>query len=818
MPRYSLILPALAIAAVLTAQPWQQDNSVFNPSGVPSFTFSQPRFADLDADGDQDFLLGGSNSAPVYIKNTGSASSPQFTIGENITSVIPALNAEMAVCVDIDADGDLDVVTGGFTGLHLYLNSGTPSQPLLAEQPGFFPALGLGYNPVPDLADVDGDGDPDLVVGLSEDGGVRVYTNTGTPAAAQFSAAAAQTLGDIGLYAYPVFCDLDGDGDQDILCGRDAHGFVYYQNNGNAGNPLWEANSALFTGLGNATYWNSPDLADISGDGLPDLVFGTADGPLFYYLNIGTQSSPVWQANTSLFGVVIDVGGASSPWLQDFDGDGDLDLISGSQLGYIKYHENTGTIYAPAWSENSAYFASIDHSIYAAAATGNLDADGLPDAVVGDLSGNLFFHQNTGTGFVELTGVTPPAALGGWSVPRLADMNGDLHLDLIVGNEAGNLYYYANNGTAPLPSWTAVPNYFSGLDVGSNCSPCLGDIDGDGDIDLLAGNLQGNLTCWLREGHGWTQNSSIFSGISTDQNAAPALADLDHDGDLDLILGDYDGTFSYWRNQLYSGAVLNPPQNPQHPHGGLVWDAPQGGSSSPFEAYRVYLNGELLGETTQTNWALPGLAGGQQYTAAVTARYTAGESEPATLSWTENIHNPPTGLSWHPQPEGVFLFWTAPQGSTAQLECYNIYLNSVSLGSTFIQEYDLQGLVPGQDYQVDVTAFYTDGGESEPATLSFIYTSSDDNVLPPQALRISPNPFSGSARISFSLNDGQRGSLAIYNLKGQKVRVFSELEAGPINLVWDGTDGRGRSLPPGVYLCRLSAKDGSQMLRVVLMK
>jgi len=119
---------------------------------------------------------------------------------------------------------------------------------------------------------------------------------------------------------------------------------------------------------------------------------------------------------------------------------------------------------------------------------------------------------------------------------------------------------------------------------------------------------------------------------------------------------------------------------------------------------------------------------------------------------------------------------------------------------------------------VDVTAFYTDDGESEPATLSFIYTSSDDNVLPPQALRISPNPFSGSARISFSLKDGQRGSLAIYNLKGQKVRVFSELEAGPINLVWDGTDGRGRSLPPGVYLCCLSAKDGSQMLRVVLMK
>lgn len=678
-----VISAALAIlaAASLGAQPWQQDNSVFNPSGIPSFTFSQPRFADLDADGDQDFLLGGSNSAPIYIKNVGNAGSPQFTIGDNITAGITSLNAEMAVCADIDADGDLDIVTGGYTGLHLYLNTGSPSLPAFTEQPGFFSLLNVGSLPVPDLADIDGDGDPDLLVGLSEDGGVRVYTNTGSPGAAQFSNAEMQTIGDIGLYAYPVFCDLDGDGDQDILCGRDSHGFVYYQNNGSAADPLWEANSSLFAGLGNATYWNSPDLADLTGDGLADLVFGSADGPLYYYVNTGTQGAPAWQANTTLFGGVMDVGGASSPWLQDFDGDGDLDLISGSQLGYIKYYENTGTAYAPAWSEDSGYFASIDHSIYAAAATGLLDGDGLPDAIVGDLSGNLFFHQNTGTGFTELTGVTPPAALGGWSVPRLHDMNGDTHLDLIVGNEAGNLYYYVNNGTAPLPSWTEVPNYFAGLDAGYNCSPCLGDIDGDGDIDLLAGNLQGNLHCWLREGHGWTLNSSIFSGISTDQNAAPALADLDHDGDLDLILGDYDGTFSYWRNLLYSGAVLNPPQNLAWEQLGsqvsVSWDAPEAGSTSPFEHYKTYVDGAYQHGSTQ-QYVILDLAPGSTHTVAVTAQYTAGESLPATIVinvvTAGDVTQPEAGLEIGPNPFKTFttISFGAKEGQVATLHIYNL--------------------------------------------------------------------------------------------------------------------------------------------------
>jgi hypothetical protein len=120
------------------------------------------------------------------------------------------------------------------------------------------------------------------------------------------------SIGDVGLYAYPVFADLDHDGDQDILCGRDGQGFIYYQNNGSSTSPDWQPFNDLFSGLGSGTYWNSPDLADLNGNGTLDLLYGTANGPLKIYFNLA-RTRPRLAENTSIFGGVIDVGGASNP-------------------------------------------------------------------------------------------------------------------------------------------------------------------------------------------------------------------------------------------------------------------------------------------------------------------------------------------------------------------------------------------------------------------------------------------------------------------------------------------------------------------------
>ena len=533
----------------LNGQPWVQNDAVFNPSGVPSLSFSQPRFADLDGDSDFDMIIGSIDENPFYLKNEGTTISPVFTPGDDLFADVQTFDAEMGICFDIDNDGDLDFIAGGFTGLNFYENTGDYENPVFQKVDGFFSGLIVGQNPVPDLADTDADGDGDMVVGMSESGVVKIYTNTGSAASAEFSENNVEEIGDAGLYAYPVFCDLDDDGDYDLLAGRDIYGFVYYKNTGDPGMAVWETDPSVFEGLGEDTYWNSPDLVDLNGDEMFDLIFGTADGPLKYYMNTGTTLNPAWEENTSLFGGTLDPGGASNPCFYDYDDDGDLDLFTGSQLGDIIYYENIGTPNGPAWEENSSYFESLKHSIYSDVAIGDVNNDGLPDAIVGDLSGELYYHRNTVDGFVFESAALQAIALGGWSSPWLVDLDADSDLDIVAGNEDGFLAYIENQGSAQNPEWVEIPNYFGGIDIGFSCVPTLGDLDYDGDPDLLCGNISGQLQYYENQEGDWVMNTEVFQGITGGQNTAPGLADLDGDGDNDLALGQYSGTLSYYENQ-----------------------------------------------------------------------------------------------------------------------------------------------------------------------------------------------------------------------------------------------------------------------------
>lgn len=280
-----------------------------------------------------DMILGNINDAPLYLENTGSATNPVFQSGADLFAVVDPLDAEMAVFYDLDADGDLDFISGGYTGINLYDNIGDAENPEFEKINGFFSSLSVGANPIPDFADLDEDGDLDMVVGFSESGQVKIYANTGNENLASFSDANSYELADVGLYAYPAFADLDNDGDFDLLVGRDGFGFYYYENTGTPQSEDWEENSVLFDGLGMETYWNSPALVDLNGNNTLDLIFGTSSGPLKYYDNTGTAEEAAWTENTSLFGGVIDIGGASNPVFFDYDNDGDLDMFTGSQNG-----------------------------------------------------------------------------------------------------------------------------------------------------------------------------------------------------------------------------------------------------------------------------------------------------------------------------------------------------------------------------------------------------------------------------------------------------------------------------------------------------
>lgn len=532
------------------AQPWFQNNGIFNPSGIPSLSFSQPRFADLDNDGDMDMILGNINDAPLYFENTGSAGNPVFQPGADLFAVVDPLDSEMAVFKDLDNDGDLDMICGGYTGINLYNNIGDAENPEFEKVDGFYSSLSVGANPIPDFADLDDDADLDMVVGLSESGMVKIYTNTGDENDPEFSEDDSYELADVGLYAYPVFADLDNDEDMDLLVGRDGYGFYYYENTGSAQSANWEEDEVVFDGLGMDTYWNSPDLVDLNGNGTYDLIFGTSSGPLKYYDNTGTAEESAWTENTSLFGGVIDIGGASNPVFFDYDNDGDLDMFTGSQLGDIKYFQNTGTPSGPSWNENSTPFASLKHSIYSAVTFGDVNNDGDADAIVGDLSGNLYYHKRSGWSFVYEAAYLTDISLGGWSAPRLIDFDYDNDLDIIAGAEDGTLIYIENQGDVENPDWVELNGVFTGIDVGSNCVPTLADVDFDGDFDLLCGNLFGDLSFFENVDGSWVENPDFVGAIAVDQNSTPAFGDLDGDGDPDLAIGDYDGTFSYYENRL----------------------------------------------------------------------------------------------------------------------------------------------------------------------------------------------------------------------------------------------------------------------------
>jgi uncharacterized protein (DUF2141 family) len=196
-----------------------------------AYTNSSPELADLDGDGDQDILLGTFNRDVRWFRNDGTASSPSFvSASEDPIADLPRGSYSTPTVGDLDGDGDLDLIVGESSGeLNLFENVGSATDPRFELVTERISEIDAGVRSVPTLVDVDGDGDLDLVVG-DESRGLSVFRNVGSPQAADFEPEGT-ALGDFtSRLSQPRFVDLDGDGDLDLVVGDQGGGLHFYRN------------------------------------------------------------------------------------------------------------------------------------------------------------------------------------------------------------------------------------------------------------------------------------------------------------------------------------------------------------------------------------------------------------------------------------------------------------------------------------------------------------------------------------------------------------------------------------------------------------
>ncbi len=402
--------------------------------------------ADMNGDGKRDLVgvwnyahrPGTAWSGCVYFPRVGS--NDEFRFGDMVR--IPRLPGPVYcffTVADLNSDGRPDLVHASRNGKRavFFLSQGTRAagESLAFEQAGSVDRQGGDWSPVR-CVDLDGDGARDLLFGkwrlysegtIPEGAATCFFIPNANSAGWPFQAGAAQRLRLGGIQ--PDFLDIDRDGRLDVVClvpdpgGRGLSSFqVGWQRNLGGAPPLFspvelldEVNSAVRRPTGLAAVRDGPRRGIL-------LVTRNWQRTEFFELNENSEGAPHFRffAVATSDSAVISASDQAAPFVCDWDGDGDRDLLVGGGYGWPRIILNKGSDERPAYDEPRL-----------------IPADGKPIRLLRN----------------EILGPPPCWHDMGYPFPNFVDWDGDGRRDLMLSNETNRIFWFRNIGSAARPAF-----------------------------------------------------------------------------------------------------------------------------------------------------------------------------------------------------------------------------------------------------------------------------------------------------------------------------------------------------------------------------
>ncbi|HMP81646.1 MAG TPA: FG-GAP-like repeat-containing protein [Verrucomicrobiota bacterium] len=351
------------------------------------------------------------------------------------------------------------------------------------------------------VADIDGDGMPDLIVGNAFGHTISVYKNVNSNsvlATSSFVLSAELDCVSTGEAPFDIaVADVDGDGKLDILASNYEEGSIsVYRNECTPGNI---SSNLLATrvefSVGSIT--RNIAVADIDLDGKPDVL--TANGVGTFSVLRNTASPGSLSANS--FAPRVDFISPDNPIgiaAGDIDGDGKPDVVTTTgDSDIVSVFRNTSS---PGTISSNSFAPRVDFQGSAQminVAIGDLDGDGRPDLSVVSISGELTVLRNTSEpGILDADSFAPevgfPLGGRGHNVV-LSDVDGDGKPDIVVDCELESLVSVFRNLTAPgsFSSASLAPRV--DFPTGYNAwGVSAGDLNSDGRPDVVFCNTYDN--------------------------------------------------------------------------------------------------------------------------------------------------------------------------------------------------------------------------------------------------------------------------------------------------------------------------------------